>query len=250
MLGVSRLLQSVKMVMGLVLIFVLGACSDPASQGGFDDPFEQTNRKIHGFNKSVDTILLSPVSDGYGAAVNDDFDTMLSNFVENASLPNRAINNALQGDVVGFLDTTTRLVLNTTLGFGGLFDLATGAGLPNEETDFGETLHRWGAAEGRYLELPFVGGSTERDALGILVDFGMDPLGSLSTAAQANQLRAAKVLEAIGDRHVYGDLIESVLYASEDSYATQRQFYLENRRFELGGGEVNVDDLEDPYADE
>lgn len=231
-----------------ILLLSLSACASLPEGAAFNDPNEVDNRKIHKFNKALDQAILSPASDGYGKVFSDFDDEMISNFVENASLPNRAANFLMQGRINSFLETTTRFFFNTTFGIGGLFDPSTNFGLPNEDTDFGETLHKWGSGEGKYIELPFFGGSTERDALGIIVDTALDPLGSFLTAKQSNQLRAVKLVETVGDRHVYGDIVDSVLYDAEDSYSAQRQWYLQNRRFKLNGT-IADSELENPYAE-
>lgn len=236
------------MVSVLMATISLTACAKLPAGAEFNDPNEADNRKIHKFNKGVDKALLSPASTGYAAIFSDFDDEMISNFVENAALPNRVVNNFLQGNLNGFLENTTRFFFNTTFGIGGLFDVSTNFGLPNDDTDFGETLHVWGSGEGKYMELPFFGGSTERDALGIIVDTALDPLGTFLTPLQSNQLRGVKLLEAVGDRHAYGSIIESVLYDADDSYSTQRQWYLQNRRFNLNG-EIADTQLENPYAE-
>ena len=237
-----------KQILLCLLMASLTACASLPEGAAFNDPNEADNRKIHKFNKALDQALLSPASDGYGKIFSDFDDMMISNFVENTSLPNRAVNFLMQGRINSFLETSTRFLFNTTFGVGGLFDVSTNFGLPNEDTDFGETLHRWGSGEGKYIELPFFGGSTERDALGIIVDTALDPLGSFLTPAQSNQMRGVKLVEAVGDRHVYGDIVESVLYEAEDSYIAQRQWYLQNRRFNLEGT-IAEDELENPYAE-
>ncbi len=86
------------------------------------------------------------------------------------------VNNLLQGRLENAAHNSVRLLFNSTIGLGGLFDIATDIGLEERSTDFGATLHVWGAEEGAYVVLPLLGPSTERDALGTIVDFFTNPL--------------------------------------------------------------------------
>lgn len=226
----------------------LAGCSDPDPELGYLDPYENANRQMHKFNKNVDKALIKPASQAYGAVFNDRDDKIIDNFVDNIGLPGRAVNYLLQGRIDSFLETSTRFLFNTTIGLGGIFDPSTNFGLPNRETDFGETLAVWGVKEGVYIELPFFGGRTERDAAGLIVDFVLDPLNAVIPIKERQRIRAVRGVEIIGDRHILGDVVDS-LYESDDSYAAARQVLLQNRRFQLQG-EIATSDLEDPFADE
>lgn len=233
-------------VLGLAL---LGACS-PAPEGvDFHDPHETRNRFVHEVNKDIDRAFIRPAGKAYGTVLPKPIRTGVSHFAENLSLPNRALNQILQFDIPGAVTTSLRFATNTIFGVGGLYDPATEFGLPNVDTDFGATLHKWGAAEGTYVELPLLGPSTERDAVGVLADFILlDPLGLVLEADTVVVRRSAKVLDLLGTRHDFSDVVDDLYYNSEDSYIVVRSAYLQRRRFELDGG-TNDDDLEDPYDD-
>ncbi|MEY4306178.1 MAG: hypothetical protein RIT52_2353, partial [Pseudomonadota bacterium] len=131
------------------------------------------------------------------------------------------------------------------------FDLATAAGMPENDTDFGETLHVWGVGEGAYLEVPFMGPSTTRDLAGSVIDLAIDPLNHLNRT-QVLGVAGIKLASKIGDRGRYSELVDSILYESADSYAQARLLYLQNRRHQLGQTEDEadfVDPYEDPYAE-
>ncbi|QEE34354.1 VacJ family lipoprotein [Octadecabacter sp. SW4] len=229
---------------------VLAACT-PAQPGAqFNDPYESTNRGIHEFNKGLDQALLRPAGQ-VTAATPEVVTTPVANFADNVGLPGMIVNGILQGDIGGAATNTMRFVLNTTVGFGGLFDPAGGIGLNEETTDFGETLAVWGAPEGAYLELPVLGPSTERDAVGQLVDLVIDPLARYGTAEQARAATAARVADVAISRGRFGDTVDSVLYDSADSYAQARLLYLQNRRFELGVTDesTGIDPFADPFID-
>ena len=233
----------------LGLVVILSACAVPegyVARDGINDPFEERNRKVHAFNKTIDRGVLRPLSRGYNQAVPDEVKMMVNNVAGNLSTPRMVVNNLLQGDVPGALTNTTRFFLNSTIGLAGLVDVGQIAGLEAADTDFGETLHVWGFGEGAYVEMPFRGPSTQRDSVGRVVDFFTNPLPQALSDDQ-NALRiGVQGADVIGDRGRFGDTVDSVLYDSADSYAQSRLIYLQSRRFELGGG--GDSDYEDPYA--
>lgn len=216
-----------------------------------NDPFETQNRRVHAFNRSVDAALIKPASGGYDSILPGVVKTGIGHVASNLDTPGDIANGLLQGRPIHAAENTLRFLVNTTVGIGGLFDPATALGIHGKGTDFGETLHVWGAGEGRYLEFPFMGPTTERDLLGTVVDLGLNPLRYALPSREANLATATKLGSRLGDRARYSDTIDSILYDSADSYAQARLLYLQNRRFELGqtGGTGNDDDFIDPYED-
>lgn len=217
---------------------------DPAD--GIYDPYEERNRQVHMFNKQVDRNLIRPVALGYTTVMPDEFEDSVRNFATNFGQPSVTVNSLLQGDLRGAGISVSRFLINSTLGFGGLFDVASDFGVERHDTDFGETLHVWGAEEGVYLEAPFFGPTTTRDSVGRVVDFFTNPLSYELDDPERYSGTAARATSRVGDRGRYADTIDSVLYDSADSYAQARLLYLQNRRFELGiadeGAEI------DPFA--
>lgn len=233
----------------LCLLSLVSACSSTEELGSeaINDPYETTNRAIHSFNKGADKVVLRPVSRTYGALVPDPVQIGVGNAVSNLGVPSDVINHGLQGDPVAAVQQTGRFLLNSTFGVAGLLDPATKLGLPAEPTDFGETLHVWGTGEGAYVELPFLGPSTTRDATGRVVDALTDPLQLLANDSQQNVILSGTALGLVDQRHRLRDVIEPVYDDSADSYAAARIGYLQNRRRTLKG-ETDADDLEDPFA--
>jgi len=238
-----------KRPMFLLLVATLGlaACTPARVTKNINDPFELDNRKTHEANKRLDRTVLKPISHLYGEATSNSMSDGVENFASNLALPGMIVNNLLQLNLLDASANTFRFTLNTTFGLGGLFDVAAKNNLPERPTDFGETLYKWGVPEGRYLELPFTGPSTERATLGMVVDTILDPVNRLVPAPQKYIGTAAKIMKKAGDRDKYGSLVDSVLYDSADSYAQARLIYLQARRHKLSGG-INLDTLEDPYA--
>jgi phospholipid-binding lipoprotein MlaA len=240
--------------MAFVIASLMAGCSaGPAAQGDINDPNERTNRAVHSINKGVDTVFLRPASRVYGAVVPGPVRNGVNNFAENLEGPGDVVNSILQGRIDKAGENTLRFAVNTIMGIGGIFDAASFLGLPEGDTDFGETLHVWGAGEGAYVELPLRGPSTTRDAVGQVVDVFLNPLSYVLKPAHAEVATGAEALSIIGDRYRFGETADSILYDSADSYAQARLLYLQNRRFELGqdatGDDAFLDPYEDPYGE-
>jgi phospholipid-binding lipoprotein MlaA len=231
----------------LVLGLTAGCASAPTPQG-IQDPNETANRRVHAFNTGVDRAVLRPASQVYGTVVPRPVRKGISNFSENLDEPGDFINHLLQGRIDLAAQNALRFAVNTTAGVGGLMDAASWLGMPEATTDFGETLHRWGAAEGSYVEVPFTGPSTARDSAGAVVDLFLNPLTYVNDPSITDKALIADTAATIGDRYTFGETFDSVLYDSADSYAQARLLYLQNRRFELGQ-EAADDSFVDPYED-
>ncbi|QIE47594.1 VacJ family lipoprotein [Pseudohalocynthiibacter aestuariivivens] len=245
----TRILSPARLtIVGLVLTLV-SACAQPdpaVTRGAPFDPYEAENRRMHNFNRSVDSALVRPAGRGYSKAIPDDIETVIGNFSNNLSLPAAIVNNVLQGNGKGATEDFYRFVVNTTIGLGGLFDTATDLNMPAQsDADFGQTLYAWGVNEGPYLELPLLGPSTTRDAVGKTVDLFTNPLSYAVKSPESFYGTGASVSASLSARGRYSDAIDSILYESADSYAASRSLYLQNRRFKVGKG--GSDDYLDPY---
>ncbi|WP_407494433.1 VacJ family lipoprotein [Pseudooceanicola sp. MF1-13] len=229
-------------------LFLLAACGEPEVARGINDPWEGSNRRTHEFNKGSDTGLISRAAEAYVTVTPEPVVTGIANFSDNLSTPQLVVNNLLQADLRGAFINSFRFVVNSTVGLGGFIDVATGAEIYEEDTDFGETLHVWGAREGAYLELPILGPSTERDAVGRVVDLFTNPLSYALPKPEKYASPVASVAKKLGDRGRYSQTVGSVLYDSADSYAQTRSTYLQNRRYQLSGGTGAADPYDDPYA--
>jgi len=235
----------------LALALFVAACGPAELPTTIEDPYEAQNRQTHEFNRSLDRTVLRPVSRAYGSTVPRPVRRAVTNFSDNLGQPGVVLNDLLQFNIADAVHNSFRFVINTTIGVGGIFDPATDFGIERRDTDFGETMHVWGAPEGAYLELPLLGPSTERDAFGRLVDIAIDPLGNLLPRTEEGAIRVARILARFDDRYTYSEFVDEILYQSADSYAQSRLLYLQNRRFNLQGGrsEQYLDPYEDPYAD-
>jgi phospholipid-binding lipoprotein MlaA len=232
----------------MLVVVVLAACTAPPPPAEPHDPDEAQNREVHAFNKAVDRALVNPAANSYGSIVPEPVRMGVGNFAGNLELPGEVVNSVLQGRIGPAAENTLRFAINSTIGIGGLFDPARAMGIDGRRTDFGETLHVWGAGEGAYVELPLLGPSTSRDAVGKVVDVALDPFRLVLPRAEANAVTVIGGFSTLGDRYRFGNTIDSVLYESADSYAQSRLLYLQNRRFELGQAAAE-DDFLDPYED-
>lgn len=211
------------------------------------DADEARNRAAHATNLALDRAVLDPAATAYGTALPEPVRVGVSNFASNLNQPGYVVNNILQLRLGDAAQNTLRFALNSTIGVAGLFDVASALGVPEEETDFGETLHIYGVGEGDYVVHPFFGPSTTRDTVGMVVDYAMNPLRHYVDTPESYYSTAASVGSGLNSRYEFDDTIDSVLYESADSYAQLRSLYLQQRRFELGGSDAAY---EDPYANE
>ena len=237
-------------LIGCVLV-VLAACAPAPAPIGFSDPDEAQNREVHAFNRSLDSAFLRPAGIGLTEALPAPVLRGVSNFASNLDLPGAVVNDVLQLRLGKAVENTLRFAINSTIGIGGLFDPASKLGVMGDPTDFGETLHVWGVAEGHYVELPLLDPSTDRDTVGAIVDLALNPLRLIFPKEYAWFPTAASALSTISDRGRYSATYDSILYDSADSYAQARLLYLQNRRFELGivADDAFDDPYEDPYAE-
>ena len=225
-----------------VILFVLA--SGKALGGSDNDPLERINRKTHTFNKAIDKNFISPTSMVYSKILPDSLENSVSNFSGNLGLPGKIVNNVLQLDFSAAGKNTARFLINSTVGFLGIFDPANSMGIYNSNTDFGQTLYVWGFSEGFYIELPLFGASNARDGVGRFVDLLLlDPPGYVLKEPEITYRSIAGVGALLQTRQIYGDQIDAVLYESADSYAQNKLIYLQSRRFQL------KDDTNDEYFD-
>ena len=208
----------------MLLLASLAGC---ATGGNPKDPWEPVNRKIYVFNDKLDSWVLKPIAQGYDAAAPLPVRTGVSNVFSNVEDVWIGLNNLLQGKPLWAASDLGRFMINTTLGIGGVFDVATEFGLDKHEEDFGQTLGVWGVGDGPYVMLPFFGPRTLRDTGGFVVDSLASPTGYISDIPARNVTRGLKV---VSER---ADLLsaESALNdAALDRYSYLRDFYLSRRK--------------------
>jgi phospholipid-binding lipoprotein MlaA len=171
---------SVRSITLLVLYCAMSSgCATVGTAGDseYNDPYESFNRKIFAFNRAVDRAVIKPAAKGYRAILPQFVRDRIRSIIDNLNEPLIFVNDVLQLRIDAAGTTFGRFITNSTVGLGGMFDRATVDGLPKQTGDFGQTLYRWGAADGPYLVLPFFGPSNVRDAVGLGVDLVSSPVG-------------------------------------------------------------------------
>ncbi len=206
------------------LVALLTGC---ATSGNPKDPIEGFNRAMFAFNEGVDTVVIKPVAKGYDAVVPAPVRTGVTNFFGNIADLFIGINNLLQGKPDQAFSDFGRVVINTTIGILGLFDVASEAGLEKHEEDFGQTFGRWGVGDGAYVVLPFFGPRTVRDTVGLVLDVKTDPVANVSDVATRNSLLALRLIDNRADLLPADKVIEE---AALDKYSYVRDGYLQRRR--------------------
>jgi phospholipid-binding lipoprotein MlaA len=229
----------------LILSYLLATSAVPlfaAEQTQSNDSFEIFNRKVFAFNDTLDRVVLKPVAKTYTAVVPDPLEKGILNVFSNFNEITNVVNGLLQAKFSEAGRDSARFVINTTIGVGGLFDVAQRAGLEKSEgEDFGQTLAVWGVAEGPYLMLPFVGPSTLRDAPSKFVDNFANPVGYHDNVSVRNSARALDLLAVRADLLSLDDVI------SGDRYLFVRDVYLQRREYLVSDGTIEDDfgDLDD-----
>lgn len=218
--------RGIKIIFTLAMALLLVGCASVKNPHP-DDPIEGFNRGVYGFNKAVDKVILKPVAYVYKGVVPIAMQQGVGNFFDNLEEITTVANDILQLKFRYALKDTTRFVVNSTFGLGGLIDIATRVGIEQRKEDFGQTLHHWGYKSSSYLVLPFLGPSTVRDTVGRVVDryalsiwpwidddewrYGLTALNVIDTRAAL--LEKEKVLDTI----------------AVDEYSFVRDAYLQRR---------------------
>jgi phospholipid-binding lipoprotein MlaA len=191
----------------------------------------------------LDHVVMRPVTRGYRTVVPEFARDGVHNFLTNLNSPVILANDVLQGDGEKATNTFGRIVVNSTVGVGGLIDVASKIGIPYHENDFGITMGKAGSAEGSYLVLPFAGPKPPRDLVGTAVDVAFDPLtyAQFPNDTTWTAVRfGANVLDASNERM---DAVETIERSSIDFYATTRNLYRQSRNALINEGKPGTDDL-------
>lgn len=231
---------------------LLGCASIPEVDKNPADPWESYNRGMHNFNTVVDNATLKPVAKGYRKIIPSPARRGVSNFFQNLSTPGSMINNFLQGKPSRGFSELARFAVNSTIGIGGLIDIATASGIEEYSEDFGQTAAVWGVPSGPFVMLPFLGPSTVRGAVARPIDRLADPLYHYDNTSVRDPL----IVLSIIDLRYRLLVTDKILEDSKDAYVTIRESYLQNREFQIFDGDPPDDDdffdefLEDEFLEE
>jgi phospholipid-binding lipoprotein MlaA len=221
---------------GLVLLLAHPALAQEgqapaAAKGQIPDPWEGINRGFMKFTLAVDGAIIAPEIHAYRRYAPRVMQTAIRNVVYNLYEPRTFANDVLQARFKKAGEATIRFAANSTVGLGGMIDVAGRTGIPRHNSDFGQTLGRWGVGTGPYLFVPFYGPTDVRDAFGSLADALGDPvawtIGDIKTTF--GQVRAG--VDITQARIDIDDTLEAVRRDTADPYATMRSGYSQSRAY-------------------
>ncbi len=202
------------------------------------DPFVDINRLVFGFNEYFDNLLLRPVAVAYVNLVPPPMRTGVNNFFGNVDDLNTMANNLLQGKIGDAVSDCGRILINSTVGIGGLIDVASELGLEKHQEDFGQTLGVWGVEPGPYVVLPIFGASSVRDTFGFVIDSFANPMYYL----EDDKIRISTYgVERVDWRM---GLMQAESLVTGDSYLFVREAQFQNREYQVRDGEID-----DPFGD-
>ncbi len=215
-----------KIILFASALFLSGCASTGNQAANENDPLEGFNRTMFDFNDTVDRVALKPAATAYQDVLPSFVQTAISNFFGNIGDVWTMVNNFLQGKVEEGLSDGARVAFNSTIGFGGVLDIASEAGLPKHKEDFGQTLGKWGVASGPYVVLPLFGPSTLRDTAALPVDITGDAWTYVTPVDVRNSGIALRAVDQRASVLNATNLLED---AALDRYTFVRGAYLQRR---------------------
>ena len=242
--------QRLKRFFLLCLATALVGCASipPGVPPSPDDPWEPFNRSVFEFNEGLDTYLLKPVVAGYRFVLPEFVRDGVYNFFSNYNDIYTALYNLLQGKPGFAFNDFMRVVVNTTMGLGGLLDLATPGGLENHKEDWGQTFGVWGVPAGPYVVLPFFGPSNVRDTFGTVADLESDYLFKyVKDVGLRNSITGLRVVNARNTYYEAGDLLDG---AAIDKYSFLRDAYIQRRQYQINEGREDEEPLMPAYENQ
>jgi len=244
--GLARIPRAAAWAVALLGLVLLGGCATPPSNDPealeaykeANDPLEPMNRYFFELNYAADELLFKPLAGWYYVALPNFAQDGVRNALRNGRSPVVLANDLFQGETDRAGVTVSRFLVNSTMGVGGLFDIASRMGLEYHDEDFGQTLAVHGVGEGPYLMLPLLGPSNPRDAVGRVVDMLFDPLTYIGIFAVDNIGLGAAVVDGVDTRARNLKTLDEIRKGSLDYYATIRSLYRQRRADEINNGKT------------
>ena len=244
----ARIHRAAIFAAALLGLALLGGCATPPSADDpealaaykeANDPLEPMNRYFFEVNYAADELLFKPLAGWYYVALPNFAQDGVRNVIRNVHSPVVLANDLFQGETDRAGVTVSRFLVNSTMGLGGLFDVASRMGLEYHDEDFGQTLAVHGVGEGPYLMLPLLGPSNPRDALGMAVDMLFDPLTYVGIFGGVDNIGlGAALAEGVDTRARNLKTLDAIRKGSLDYYATIRSLYRQHRNDEISNGKA------------
>jgi len=244
-MGRSWLMCALHHLLLAISALALVGCTTAPEALKNNDPFEPMNRAVYKLDEKVDQYALLPIAGLYINNVPKSLRTGIQNVFSNAEEPITIINDILQLKPVQAGRMTARMVLNSTIGIGGIVDVAKAHDLADKPADFGQTLDRYGVGEGPFLVLPVIGPEPPRDLVGDAADLFMDPITWLPSWPLLDRvgLTAGVHVWNLYLTHARDMVLRYELgKGSVDPYATMRSTYRQIRAREISGGAPVISD--------
>lgn len=208
-----------------------------SADSGINDPLEDVNRAILEFNEFIQALILRPVAEFYVLMIPDMARDAIQNALDNVRSPVTLANDLLQGEGARAWETTQRMVINSTIGVGGLVDVADKWGIKAHEEDLGQTFATWGVGEGFYLVLPLFGPSNPRDAIGKFLDGYLDPLSHYANNTDRDEISYTRTfLGGVDEFSRVMDDLSKLKETSIDYYAALRSVARQKRQADIVNG--------------
>lgn len=239
-----RIVRDLAMILAIALL--AGCASNPDKSGSSYDPIEPANRAFFSFNEGLDQHLIKPIAEGYVKVTPEPVRTAVTNFFNNLAYLNVILNSFLQGKLDQGFSDMGRFLVNSTLGIGGLYDMATDVGLNRHQEDFGQTLATWGVGRGAYLYLPVKGPNTARNLPDMATSLALNPITYL-TGAVLFPITALNVI------NIRANLLDATAIRDEaavDPYSFTREAYLQQREYLIYDGNPPTEGYDDIFDDE
>ncbi len=227
--------------MWLIATSLLMSGCATTSSNNVNDPLEGYNRSMYSFNDTFDKVLLKPVAKGYNAVIPEPISWGISNIFSNFNEITVIINDLLQFKFAQAADDTGRFLLNSTVGFAGLFDVAGHAGYEKNNEDFGQTLAVWGVDSGPYFVFPIIGPSTIRDSAALFVDWQTAVVPYIDHVPTRNELLGLYAIDTRANRLGVKKVLDE---ATDDEYAFVRDAYLQRRQDLIYDGNPPEEDFD------
>jgi len=234
-------------IIALLFVSLVSGCASTQTKGAEsnNDTLEPINRVSFDFNETLDKYIMKPIAEPYAKYTPEIYRSGITNFFNNLSYLNVVLHSFLQGKFGQGLSDATRFVVNSTIGIGGLNDIATPMGLAKHNEDFGQTLAVWGVGQGSYLVVPLNGPDTVRNAPDIVTSTLLNPFWYISSAI----LWPVAALDLINTR---ANLLEATNIRDEaaiESYTFTREAYLQQRNYLIYDGNPPLEGYDDIFDD-